>query len=245
MGYFETDSELKFQDEVHGPLIMMADKVVDLIYAKYFKGLISYDGLQRIETYPVPMAACREAVLNSIVHRDYSSGVPIQIKVFPDEVVIYNDGQLPENWTVADLRKRHRSMPHNPNIANVFFRSGQIETWGRGIEKIDTACREEGRPSPVFEATATEIKVTFSTPISVATVGENVGENVGEKPSINDTQQKILDLMSANREITAKLLAEEIGISTRRVEDNISKLKKAGLIERKGSDRKGTWLVRK
>jgi ATP-dependent DNA helicase RecG len=244
MGYFETDSELKYQDEVHGPLITMADKVVDLMYAKYFKGFISYDGLQRIETYPVPMAACREAVLNSIVHRDYSSGVPTQIKVLPDEVAIYNDGQLPENWTVSDLRKRHRSMPHNPNIANAFFRSGQIETWGRGIEKIDSACREEGRPTPVFETTTTEIKVTFSTPISDTTVGERVGERVGEKPNLNDTQQKILNLMSANPEITAKLLAEAIGISARKVEVNISKLKKAGLVERKGSDRKGTWLVR-
>ena len=50
MGYFETDSDLLYQDEVHGPLITMADKVVDLMYAKYFKGLISYDGLHRIET---------------------------------------------------------------------------------------------------------------------------------------------------------------------------------------------------
>jgi ATP-dependent DNA helicase RecG len=181
---------------------------------------------------------------NFTYHRDYSSGVPIQIKVFPNEVIIYNDGQLPENWTVADLLARHRSMPHNPHIANAFFRSGQIETWGRGIEKIGKACKEAGKPSPVFEATTTEIKVTFSTPVSDATVGEKVGENVGEKPSLNDTQQKIVDLMSATPEITAKLLAEAIGITPRRVEDNISKLKNAGLIERTGSDRKGTWTVK-
>ncbi|MDR2162907.1 MAG: hypothetical protein LBO70_03050 [Clostridiales Family XIII bacterium] len=159
IGYFETSSDLLYQDEVHGPLITMADKAVDLMYSKYFKGLISYDGLQRIETYPVPRAACREAVLNTIVHRDYSTGVPIQIKVFPDEVIIYNDGVLPENWTVAELLARHRSKPRNPNIANAFFRSGQIETWGRGIEKMETACNDEGRPAPVFDATGGEIKV--------------------------------------------------------------------------------------
>ncbi|MDR1387579.1 MAG: hypothetical protein LBJ44_08365 [Propionibacteriaceae bacterium] len=58
--------------------------------------------------------------------------------MFPDEVIIYNDGRLPDTWTVTDLLTRHRSRPRNPNIANVFFRSGMIETWGRGIKKIET-----------------------------------------------------------------------------------------------------------
>jgi ATP-dependent DNA helicase RecG len=53
-------------------------------YDKYFKGMLSYRGIQRIETFPVAKAAIREAVINGIVHRQYSSGVPIQIKVFPE-----------------------------------------------------------------------------------------------------------------------------------------------------------------
>ena len=56
---------------------------------------------------------------------------------------------------------RHGSLPHNPNIANAFFRSGQIETWGRGIEKIETACHDAGVPSPIFTATSTEVRVAF------------------------------------------------------------------------------------
>jgi ATP-dependent DNA helicase RecG len=239
LGYFETDSELQYQDEVHGPLITMADKVVDLLYSKYFKGLISYDGLQRVETFPVPLAACREAVLNAIVHRDYGTGVPIQIKVFPDEVVIYNDGRLPENWTVADLLARHRSVPHNPNIANVFFRSGQIETWGRGIEKMEAACKAEGRPAPVFTVTDTEIKVSFSTAITDAGVGVKVGDN-----PTTATQDAILKLMAGDPRITAQLISEHIGITKRRVESNIAKLKALGFVEREGSDRKGAWLVK-
>jgi len=242
IGYFETGADLMYQDEVHGPLITMTDKVVEMLYSKYFKGLISYDGLQRIETYPVPLEACREAVLNAIVHRDYSSGVPIQIKVFPDEVIIYNDGRLPENWTVSDLLTWHRSMPHNPNIANVFFRSGQIETWGRGIEKIRTACEAEGRPTPVFAATGTEIRVSFSTAITDASVSVNVIESVSDHP-LTPTQRTILRLISDSPSSTASAISEKVGITQRRVASNIAKLKTLGLIERVGSDRAGHWRV--
>jgi ATP-dependent DNA helicase RecG len=82
IGYFRTDDDLVFQDEVHGALLLMPDKVVDLLYEKYFKGLIHYEGLQRVETYPVHPDAMREAVLNAIAHKDYATGNPIQIRVY-------------------------------------------------------------------------------------------------------------------------------------------------------------------
>jgi len=161
VGYFENDADLIYQDEFHGSLITMPDEIIDTIYRKYFKGIISYEGLQRIEDFPIPRPALREAILNAIVHRDYTTGVPIQIKIFPDCVIVYNDGRLPENWTVADLLKRHRSRPFNPKIAYTFYRSGYIETWGRGIEKITTTCKSAGKPEPLFEATSSEVTVSF------------------------------------------------------------------------------------
>ena len=136
IGYFENGADIVYQDEIHGPLISMPDKVIDTLYMKYFKGYISYRGIQRIETYPVARSALREAVLNSIVHKDYSTGVPIQIKVFLDKVIIYNTGGLPEGWTIDKLLSAHGSNQRNPLIAGGFYRSGMIETWGRGIEKL-------------------------------------------------------------------------------------------------------------
>ena len=122
---------------------------------------ISYRGIQRIETYPVARSALRDAVLIAIVHKDYSTGVPIQIKVFSDKVTIYNTGGLPEGWTIERLLSVHGSNQRNPMIAGGFFRSGMIETWGRGIKKIITACREEDKPDPVFDVLNTEMMVTF------------------------------------------------------------------------------------
>jgi len=181
IGMFENDADLLYQHEVHGPLIMAPDKVMDIIYLNYFKGFISYEGMQRIETYPVPHAAFREAITNALVHRDYSTGIPIQIKVFHDKVIIYNDGHLPENWTVSDLLTTHRSVPHNPMLANAFFRAGMIETWGRGIERINSACRNAGMREPVFEYKfGREFSVIFHSGFDIST-GAKLGNK--DKPT--------------------------------------------------------------
>jgi ATP-dependent DNA helicase RecG len=241
VGYFDNDADLRYQDEIHGSLITMADRVVEIIYQKYFKGIISYEGLQRIEDFPVPRPAMREAVLNAIVHRDYTTGIPIQIKIFKDRVIIYNDGRLPENWSIKELLSTHRSSPHNPKIANTFFRSGMIETWGRGIERITTACKETGKPEPQFEASSSEVIVTFFTD---ASIGENIGDSIGENIGVNENATKIIELMRKTPTLSAKAIAVEIGIASRNVETNISFLKKAGLIERVGAAKGGHWVVK-
>lgn len=91
--------------------------------------------MQRRERYFVPEEALRETLLNSLCHSQYNYGVPIQISVYADKMYIANCGQLPDNWTVKNLMGKHASRPYNPNIANVFYLAGFIESWGRGIEK--------------------------------------------------------------------------------------------------------------
>ncbi len=161
IGYFKTDDDLVFFDEIHGPLISMPDKVMDILFDKYFKGLISYKGIQRVETYPVSSDSMREAVLNAIVHKDYASGTPIQIRVYDDKVTIYNSAVFPDNWSAQDLLAFHTSDPHNPHVANAFFRSGMTEAWGRGIEKIINATLAAGKQKPLFEIIGRGLRVTF------------------------------------------------------------------------------------
>lgn len=67
--------------------------------------------------------------------------VPIQISVYNDKIIIWNEGQLPENWTVKNLLEKHASRPYNPDIANALFRSGYIESWSRGTIKIINECK--------------------------------------------------------------------------------------------------------
>jgi len=100
--------------------------------------------------------ALREAVLNAIIHKDYATGTPVQISVYADKLMIWNPGQLPPSWTAAKLKQKHASLPFNPVIANVFFRAGEIEAWGRGVERIFAACREARFPKPVIETSESD-----------------------------------------------------------------------------------------
>jgi ATP-dependent DNA helicase RecG len=161
IGYFETDDDLKFQDEIHGNLFEQIEKTMDLLFTKYIKAPISYEGINRVETYEYPKDAVREALLNAIAHKDYSGGVPIQISVYTDKIIIWNEGQLPENWTVKNLLEKHASRPYNPDIANALFRSGYIESWGRGTLKIIRECKQAGIPEPVFSYDSSDISVEF------------------------------------------------------------------------------------
>ena len=115
--------------------LSIAVRVVDLIFTKYLKTAITYEGVTRVETYPFPKEGIREAVYNSIAHKFYGALIPIQISVYPDRLYIANDCIFPTDWTIDDLMGKHRSRPYNPLIANTFFRAGFIEAWGRGIEK--------------------------------------------------------------------------------------------------------------
>jgi ATP-dependent DNA helicase RecG len=161
IGFFESDTKLMYQDEIHGNLFHQIEKTIDLLFSKYIKAIISYDGIHRIETYEYPKEAIREALLNAISHKDYSSGFPIQISVYKDKLMIWNEGQLPENWTTEKLTRKHSSKPYNPDIANAFFRSGYIESWGRGTIKIIEECIEVGLPSPLYHYDGSDFSVEF------------------------------------------------------------------------------------
>jgi ATP-dependent DNA helicase RecG len=81
LGYFQTETELLYRDEVEGDLFHRAKSTLDLLLTKYLKAVISYEGIVRVETFPVPRAALRETVLNALVHRDYAVTAPVQIRV--------------------------------------------------------------------------------------------------------------------------------------------------------------------
>lgn len=159
IGYFKSDDDLKFQDEVKGNLLEQAEQVLSLLKTKYDTANISYDNGTRIEKFTFPQDAVREAVLNAIAHKDYSSGIPIQISVYKDRIIFWNDGLLPENWTVEKLSEKHPSKPFNPDIANTLFRAGYIESWGRGTIKIINACKAHKIAPPIFSNEAPDFQV--------------------------------------------------------------------------------------
>jgi ATP-dependent DNA helicase RecG len=204
--------------------------------SKYLEAAIRYAGINRIEEYPYPEAAIREALLNAIAHKDYGSGNPIQIKVSDHGIIFWNAGQLPEAWTVDNLLKEHPSIPFNPDIATAFFRAGLIEAWGRGTLKILRECQNAGLPTPIFAYDPSGFRIEFKKR------SEKKSEKKSEKRS-EKRSEKILELMKANRLITIAELAESLAIATRNIEKHIAKLKEDHRIERVGPDKGGYWEV--
>lgn len=161
IGYFgDSDADLKYQDEIHGSLIEQVDKTVDLVYTKYLKALIFYEGIQRIEQFMFHQDAFREILLNAIVHKDYSSCNPIQISVYEDKMYVWNDGEMPSELNSTDkLFMKHSSKPYNPKLAGIFFKSGMIEAWGRGFDKIREACAKYNAALPEYTISESGIMV--------------------------------------------------------------------------------------
>ena len=153
IGYFR-GSELLFQDEIGGDLFTQVDRTMDLLYTKYTRGIVSYDGIYRVETFPVPREAMREAVINAVIHRDYASPTTIQIRVLDDRIAIWNAAQLNPEWMAELVANETSSRPHNPRIAYAFLRAGMIEAWGRGVRRILDICREAGNPPPIWRLEA-------------------------------------------------------------------------------------------
>lgn len=243
IGYFESNADLLYQDEMHGPLFAQVNKTLDLLLTKYMRAMISYEGVQRVETYPVPEAALREAVLNAVVHKDYATGAPIQISVYKDKLMIWNPGQLPPDWTLDNLLGKHSSQPFNPDVANAFFRAGMIESWGRGIERIFEACQKADAPLPALRLESTGLWITFtyvSLPEGTSVEGGTTRETTQET-----TQEKIITLLKGKPSMTRKELATNIGISEDGVKYHLDKMKQDGTIRRVGSTKGGHWEVLK
>ncbi len=211
IGFFETDSDLIYQDEIHGNLFEQVEKTIDLLFTKYIKALISYEEIYRVETYEYPKEAVREALHNAIAHKDYTGGTPIQISVYKDKIMIWNYGQLPENWTIETLQSKHSSVPHNPDISNAFFRVGYIEAWGRGIRKMNEQCTEAGLPQPLYDYATSGFWVVF------------------RKNTYNEQSLKELGLNE--RQIKAVLYVKEKGKITNGEYQTINEVKKTSAAE--------------
>lgn len=226
IGFFRTDSDLLFQDVIHGNLFEQVEKTMDLLLTKYTKALISYEGLTRIETYEYPKDALREALLNAVSHKDYTGPYPIQISVYPDKIMIWNYGQLPENWTIEDLLNKHSSQPRNPDIATAFFRSGYVESWGRGMDKMKNLCQEAKIPAPQFSCKGNDFWTVFRKDI--------YNKEDLSKLGLNERQIDALVYFKSKGRVTSTEYAEKYSISDRTARRDLSELTEKKLLKNEG-----------
>ncbi len=99
--------------------------------------------LARKDIWEYPLDAIREALINAIIHRDYTDySSRVEVRIYDDKIWINNPGKLPPPLTVEDLRiPNHQSKPKNPLLAKAFYFAGLIESWGTGTSKIINLCK--------------------------------------------------------------------------------------------------------
>ena len=170
---------------------------------------------------------------NLLIHREYKNSQPATFIIYTDRVETKNANKphllgklIPGNF---------EPYPKNPNLAKFFVQMARAEDLGTAISNVYKYLKLYSNTAPEFNEEQL-FKVTI--PILHK---EKVGEKVGEK--LTENQNAILQIIDEDNRISARLLAKKIGISQRKVEENIRKLKEKGVLERIGPDKGGHWRL--
>ena len=231
IGFFKDDKgNLAFQDEVHGSLMEQIDKAMDLIKTKYLIYSISYEGISRRETPQFPLEALRESLLNCIAHKDYADATPTQISVFPNHITFWNAGRLPEDWTIKRLFENHPSRPYNQTIANTLFRSGDIESWGRGYKRILEATNTYKLLPPKLEMIS-GLMITYYTDVRSQLLAQEVDERY----------IPVIEYVVKNGSITNSDLQNTLGVSKATASRILQQL--TDWLDMQGTTGKGTYYT--
>jgi ATP-dependent DNA helicase RecG len=229
-------TDLEMDDMIECPLFQMPDRIMDALITKYLQRKFIYKRLERIEIWEYPEMALREAIMNAIVHRDYGGNTFLTIKVFDNSMEIWNEGELMAPLNIDSLKKQHLSRLRNKLIANVFYRSGYIESWGRGTLKILEVARTGEYPEPEFENFEDGILVKFD---------KKIFETEQQNKIISGIKyaDKVLKLIKENPKITVKEMAVNLYMSDRNVRRILLELVNAKIIDRIGSKKTGNWVI--
>lgn len=183
------DADLMYQEVIESNLIITLERVLEQLDTKFLTRPIKYEGIQRIERSLYPIKALREAILNALVHRDYM-GANTLISVYDDKLMIWNDGGLPRGFSIEALKGKHGSKPRNPVIAEVCYKAGYIESWGRGTLTILQACEEAGLPEPSFVEKDGGFMVTL---FNGNSCDRTTDKTIAENEAVKENEDNITD----------------------------------------------------
>lgn len=261
--------KLIYQDTVYGSIMLQVERTVDLIYLKYLKASIINENDSKSAKYPYPIIAVQEAFYNALLHSDWSSNNPIKIKVGEGYLSITNSVKLDRYCTDAeDYIRSRNAVPQNPVLTNVLWRSGYINNWQEGVDKIDRHCQSHGCETPRYIIDKDGITIIFRSKIlypehsweraleyvdkryNNCTLREPGSEYIcvkesgipaGIRMSARERRESILEIIDKKAEVTAVQLAEILGVTSRTIERDMQQLKSEGRLIRIGSDIAGHW----
>jgi len=206
MAVFEGLGKEIFQDrrEMAGSLLRQLNETYEYLDI-YNRTNAEVKGLSRLEKRDYPEDALREALLNALVHRDYSFSSSTFINIFEDRIEFVSIGGLPKGVSLDDILLG-LSVPRNENLAEVFYRLRLIEAYGTGIPKIMHSYDGYMR-KPEIQATGNAFKITLPNR------NKNNRKGTGNETSFNENEEKVIALLDKKGEIVRKDVEDNLKIS--------------------------------
>ena len=229
-----------------GDVFELVDQATSFVMSRINNWVGTREGGERaaIPTRPeLPMDAVREAIVNAVCHRDYTSNASVQVMLFRNRLEIWNPGVLPYGLTVQKLHGPHKSLPANPLLADPMYWNGYIEKVGTGTEDIINKCRE-------YELRTPEFYQEEDFRVVIWRMEDSLGDPkvIQDDPKvIQDDPKKMGDLMEligSNPSISRAELSRRLALSERQVRKMIDQLRIEGRLVRKGG-KTGEWVIMK
>jgi ATP-dependent DNA helicase RecG len=207
--------------EIRAHLPVAVEKAIEFVRKHDTRGA-EIGAVRRTERWGLPPTAVREAVINAVVHADYSQrGAPIRIAIFDDRLEVENPGLLPFGLTIEDLRHGISKL-RNRVLGRVFHLLRLIEQWGSGIERMTAACRDAGLDVPRLEEIGTHFRVTLYSTRK-------------HKLRMDEIEKAILDAMAGGKGLSTQEIAAKIKRSTRATRTRLLALVTRGLVAEVGT----------
>jgi ATP-dependent DNA helicase RecG len=163
------------------------------------------------------------------------------LSIFDDRLEIWNNGELPPELNIDDLRKPHQSYPRNEEIATIFYERGWVEGWGTGTVRMIGYCQKNGTPEPEFQEYSGGVAVIFrfKESMGVSAAPENL------QSALTPRQKEILEILKSVDEIKTKDILRHLAEppAERTLRDDLAVLKKKGHVQSRGHARTTNWFI--
>ena len=198
--------------------------------------------------HELPYEAVKEAIVNAICHRDYTSHQSVQVMLFSDRLEVWNAGRLPKGLTIADLKRAHSSLPPNELLALPMYLKGAIEKTGTGTEDMVKQCRSWGLADPEF-MDGPDFRIVIRRQLDVnqsvnvpTNVPANVPTNVPTNVPANGEAREFLALVREHPGNGTAFYADKLGKTRRTIKRYAAAV--AELVEFRGGTKSGGYYIR-
>ncbi|MES2615951.1 MAG: helix-turn-helix domain-containing protein [Bdellovibrionota bacterium] len=232
IGRFRSPTNIVDDREVHGTLFDQLDGAMSWFRERLETKFLITGNPEREVQWEYPLSAIREAVINVLCHRDYTSLAHSQIRLYDDHLEIWNAGGLPCGLTTEMLLTDHDSIPRNRKIAQAFFLSGLIERWGSGTTRMNAELQDAGFPAPKFESQADRFRLFFYRKIPT--------ENYLLKEGLSEREILVISYAKEHGSISNSEYQKITGVSKRTASRELNELKIKDIFIVEGTTGKGT-----